>query len=160
MCGGLGYRGSRVKIETNSALDVRAKTPNSLEMSSPRSSFWPIGPLSAAVIRPFESKVSNKGVGVLGFQFNCAIVPVEMNNACVAAALSAEPVEEKRYVHVGAKVGENFVIADSVVLPTLTSPASSNDEVALFQIRLPFATELLTTDVTFKAFEILTNIHI
>ena len=81
MCGGLGYRGSRVKIETDSALKVRAKTPISLEMISPSTSFCPTGPLSAAVTTPLESKVSNSGVGVFGFQFNCAIAPVDMKNA-------------------------------------------------------------------------------
>ena len=32
VCGGLGYRGFGVKIETTSALEVRAKTPNSFEL--------------------------------------------------------------------------------------------------------------------------------
>jgi hypothetical protein len=81
VCGGLGYRVSRVNIETDSALEVRVKTPNSLEMSSPSTSFWPVGPLLAAVITPLESKVSNNGVGVLGFQFNCETAPVEIKNA-------------------------------------------------------------------------------
>ena len=96
MCGGLGYRGSRVKIETDSVLEVRAKTPNSLEMSSPSTSFCPMGPLSAAVMSPLESKVSNKGVGVLGFQFSCATAPVEMKKACVADAERVGPVDAKR----------------------------------------------------------------
>jgi hypothetical protein len=81
VCGGLGYRGSRVKIETDSALEVRAKTPNSLEMSIPSTSFCPMGALWAAVMIPLESKVSNNGVGVFGFQLNCAIAPVEIKNA-------------------------------------------------------------------------------
>ena len=34
VCGGLGYRGFGVKIETDSALEVRAKTPNSFEFST------------------------------------------------------------------------------------------------------------------------------
>jgi len=65
--GRLGYRGSRVKIETDSVLEVRAKTPNSLEMSRLMSSFWPLGALSAAIMTPLESKVRSNGVGDLGF---------------------------------------------------------------------------------------------
>ena len=50
MCGGLGYRGMRVKIETDSALDVTTKSPNSLERSTPSTSFCPTGPVSAAAV--------------------------------------------------------------------------------------------------------------
>ena len=81
VCGGLGYRGFGVKIETDSALEVRAKTPNSFELSTEITSRCPTGPLSAAVMSPFASKDSSSGVGDFGAQVNCAIAPVEMKNA-------------------------------------------------------------------------------
>ena len=86
----------RVKIETDSALEVTTKTPNSLETRAPSTSFCPTGPLSAAMMAPFESKVKSKGVGALGFQFNSGAVPVEINAAYVDPAVTAEPIDGKR----------------------------------------------------------------
>jgi hypothetical protein len=60
----------RVKIETDSALDVTTKTPNSLERSAPITSLCPTGPLSAAMMLPFESKLRINGVGAFGFQLS------------------------------------------------------------------------------------------
>ena len=71
----------RVKIETDSALDVTTKSPNSLETRAPSTSFCPNGPLSAAMMVPFASKVKSKGVGLLGFQLINGDTPVEINAA-------------------------------------------------------------------------------
>ena len=73
-------------------------------------------------------------------------------------AESAGPVEANRYVQVGTKEVENFVIAVSVLFEAATSPARSNEDEALFQMRLPFAMELRTTDVIFNVFDTLTKI--
>jgi len=50
---------------------------------------------------------------------------------------------------------ENLVTAVSVLPDATTSPESSKELDALFQIRFPLATELRTTLVIFKAFETL-----
>ena len=73
-------------------------------------------------------------------------------------AESAGPVEANRYVQVGTKEVENFVTAVSVLFEAVTSPARSNEDEALFQMRLPFAMELRTTDVIFNVFDTLTKI--
>ena len=73
-------------------------------------------------------------------------------------AESAGPVEANRYVQVGTKEVENFVIAVSVLFVAATSPARSNEDEALFQMRLPFAMELRTTDVIFNVFDTLIKI--
>jgi hypothetical protein len=86
----------RVKIETVSALEVTTKTPNSFETRAPSTSLCPAGPLSAAVMVPFESKVRINGVGLFGFQFSWAIGPVEINETYVEPAVKADPVEGKR----------------------------------------------------------------
>jgi hypothetical protein len=71
----------RVKIETAAALDVTTKTPNSLDMRAPSTSFCPTGPLAAPVRAPLASKLKSKGVGLLGFQLSNGDTPVEINAA-------------------------------------------------------------------------------
>ena len=82
-------------------------------------------------------------------------MPVEIKAAYVDPTVIAGPVDAKRYVHVGTKEDENLVTAVSVLPAATTSPPNNNVEVALFQMRLPFATELRTTLVIFKSLETL-----
>ena len=107
------------------------------------------------MMAPFELKVRSSGVGSFGLQLSCGVEAVEIKSTWVEPIVIAGPVDAKRYVQLGEKVDENFVTADSIFLPTTTSPPNSKVDEALFQIRFPFDIELRTTFEIFKLLETL-----
>ena len=71
--------------------------------------------------------------------------------------MKTAPVDAKRYVQVGVKVFENFVTELSIFLPVITSSPKNKVFVALDQLRLAFAAELL---ITLEIFPVLATLTI